>query len=437
MRDPGSEVTELVVEGQMTDAMLRGVGALTHLTSLRVSGSQALTDAGITLLARLPNLRQLDLSGTAITDAGVAALAELHQLEHLSLAWTRVTDAGVRALARCDALQHVNLLGTDCGDGAIATFAGKPQLSVFKSGRATTDDALALFHEYPVFARWQDRDATLTLMSYDDGPNNLLLRGAITDRGVAKLAGLDGLFGLNLDDRALAITGAGLAPLFDLPHLGRLACDARDDAMPVIARMPHLRFLGCQDSEATDAGWAALGASRSIEKIWGRRCYGLANAGFLALSRIPTLDGLSVSCRNVDDTALAALPDFPALRELMPMDIPDAGYRHIARCTALESLMLMYCRDTTDAATEHLVALPALRKYFASYTQITDRTPRLLSRIASLEEVTFDSCAGLTNAGIAELATLPRLRELHVAGQQITSSVRAAFPARVTVHYTV
>ena len=100
---------------------------------------------------------------------------------------------------------------------------------------------------------------------------------------------------------------------------------------------------------------------------------------------MPALRGLSVSCLNVDDDALAALPRFPALRELMPMDVPDAGYRHIGRCRELESLILMYCRDTTDAATEHLTGLSKLTYYFNSYTTITDRTPEILSTMDSLE----------------------------------------------------
>jgi putative membrane protein len=35
---------------------------------------------------------------------------------------------------------------------------------------------------------------------------------------------------------------------------------------------------------------------------------------------MPSLRGLSVSCRNVDDDAISMLPTFPALRELMPME---------------------------------------------------------------------------------------------------------------------
>ena len=109
----------------------------------------------------------------------------------------------------------------------------------------------------------------------------------------------------------------------------------------------------------------------------------------------------------MDDAGVADLPSFPALRELMPMDVPDDGYRHIARCEALESLILMYCRETSDVATEHIVRLPNLKSYFASYTRITDRTPELLSRMDSLERITLDSCSGVTNAGLAHLSRLP------------------------------
>jgi hypothetical protein len=203
--------------------------------------------------------------------------------------------------------------------------------------------------------------------------------------------------------------------------------------MPRIAEMPHLRFLGAQDTAAGDEGFVALSGSRSIEYIWGRRCHNLRRRGFTALADMPSLRGLSVSCLNVDDVGVSALPAFPALKELMPMDIPDAGYRHIGRCEQLESLILMYCRDTTDAATEHITSLRNLSYYFNSYTTITDRTPELLSMMESLERVTFDVCHNLTNAGIVRLARLPGLRELRVSGKGITSEVRTAFAPRVRV----
>src|SRR5262249_42731273 len=149
-----------------------------------------------------------------------------------------------------------------------------------------------------------------------------------------------------------------------------------------------------QDTVTTDDGWVALSASRTLEYIWGRRCYNLRARGFTALSTMPALRALSVSCKNVDDSAIARLPEFPSLRELMPMDVPDEGYRHIGRCDGLESLVLMYCRDTTDRATEHIANLATLKNYYASYTRVTDRTPEILAGIASLETIGLTAIPG-------------------------------------------
>src|SRR5262249_26496165 len=156
----------------------------------------------------------------------------------------------------------------------------KQKLSHFKSGTGVTDAGLPLFHAFPVFKTWQGGDIRMELLDYDAGPSYLMLRGSFTDRGVADLVGLDGLFALNLDDSALAVTAAGLAPLVRLPNLGWLAFDATDEAMPTIAALPNLRFLMCQDTAAGDEGFVALSRSQSLEKIWGRRCYNLRSRGF-------------------------------------------------------------------------------------------------------------------------------------------------------------
>jgi hypothetical protein len=288
----------------------------------------------------------------------------------------------------------------------------------------------------PVFKSWHGGEPEMGLLSYKAGPNYLLLRGTFTDRGMAQLEELAGLFALNLDASELQITAEGLGPLVGLPNLGWLAIDATDASMAYVARMPRLRFLGCQDTVATDDGFIALSKSQSIEYLWGRRCHNLRTKGFTALASMPNLRGLSVSCKYVEDSGVAELPRFPALRELMPMDIPDEGYRHIARCKALESLILMYCRNTGDAATEHLVGLPRLRNYFASYTQITNRTPELLSTIDSLERITLSNCAGVTDLGLARLARLPQLRELRVSGLKISGAITKAFRPGVRVFYS-
>jgi len=429
------QATGLDAHNQMTDAMLERLSHVTSIEELRLGNSKALSDDGVRHLARLPRLRHLDLSMTAVTDRGLAVLRALPELESLNLSWTRVTDAGIANLAGCERLREVHLTGTATGDGALRALAGKPDLAILHTGDGVTDSGLRLLQEYPVFRTWRDGESRIALLSADAQPNHLAIRGAITDAGLAALDGLDGLFALGIDSESIRVSTRGLAALQSLGQLSWLSIDATDETMSAIAALPRLRHLSCQDTSAGDTGFTALSKSRSIESIWGRRCHNLRTAGFIALANMPSLRALSVSCLNVEDRGIAELPAFPALRELMPMDIPDDGYRHIARCADLERLVLMYCRETSDRATEHIAALRKLQRYFASYTKITDRTPEILSGIDSLEEIELYGCPGVTDAGIARLSRLPRLREVKVSGQNVSAGVADVFPPGVKVRW--
>ncbi len=78
------------------------------------------------------------------------------------------------------------------------------------------------------------------------------------------------------------------------------------------------------------------------------------------------------------------------------MDVQDERFRDVGRCEQLEALWCMYCRDTTDTATEHIA-----------------------------------------DAGLAFLARLPRLREVSLDGlPHVTREGAAVFPARVRVEYS-
>lgn len=163
---------------------------------------------------------------------------------------------------------------------------------------------------------------------------------------------------------------------------------------------------------------------------------GFGGRGFLAFSKMPALRSLGVSLGKVSDAALAAFPSFPALRELTPIGLKDDGFRHVGRCRALERLTCMYCRESGDAATEHIVGL-ALRYYYAGLTQITDRSLEILGRMESLEQVELYECKGVTGAGVAHLARLPRLREVHLDSLPgVTFEATKIFPGNVRVVYS-
>jgi hypothetical protein len=434
------QITRLQAGG-ITDAGLGRVSRLEHIIDLQLGNSSFLTDAGLEHLSRMPQLQSLDLGGPrgAITDRGLQVLQNLRDLRRLHLYWQQnISDAGMAHLAALDKLESVDLMGTPAGDAAIRALAGKSQLRSLKTGRNVTDAGLALLHEIPVFKTWQGDDVRYDLMAFEAKPNHLLLDGPFTNAGLESLSGLDGLFGLTFFWHCPVFTSDGLASLKQLDNLGFLGCQDQhcdDEAMRHIAAIPRLRMLMGQGAVAGDAGFEALSRSQTIEYIWGRECPNFTGRGFAALAAMPALRGLGVSCRNVDDEALAMLPRFPALRQLMPMGVSDDGFRHVGRCEQLENLRCMYCRDTGDTATGHIAGLPKLKTYYAGQTKITDRSLEILARMQSLERLEFWDCAGITNAGVAHLASLPRLREITLEVPGVTHEVAELFAAHVHVKF--
>ena len=419
-------VTKLESNGLMTDAALSRITALPHLTSLSLNGSRELTDDGLRHLARMPQLEHLSLTGAKITDRGLSVLSALPNLRSFELNWQRdISDAGVAHLRSCERLERVDLMGSQTGDGAIDALQGKPALRDFKSGRLVTDNGLRLLRNFPAYQ--------------PGGRGELLIDGPFTDEGLSALVDLHGIGAIDLFWHVTGVTGAGFAHLASLPGLEALGADgalATDEAMAHIASMPALRKLRAQEAAATDAGFVALSRSRTLEGFWGRECPHFGDRGFRALSTMPTLRELGVGCRNVSDAALSSLPDFPALQSLTPIGISDPGFRHIGRCKTIDRLTCMYCRDTTDAATEQIIGLP-LRYYYAGLTQITNRSLELLGRIQTLQQVEFYETKGITDAGLPFLAQLPALREVAIdSAPGVTLEGTRVFPAHVRVRYS-
>ena len=276
-------------------------------------------------------------------------------------------------------------------------------------------------------------------MKPEGGGHHLMIDGPFTGRGLERLTVLCGLSSLSFFWHTSELAPRDLAPLSALPNLQFFGCSGElcnDEAMRSIAAIPRLRMLLAQGTVATDDGFAALARSRTLEYVWGRECPNLQSRGFAALARMPALRGLAVSCQHVDDSALAELPRSTTLTELLPMDVGDEGFRHVGQCAGLESLWCMYCRDTTDRATEHIVGLPRLKRYYAGASRITDRSLELLSRMPTLERVEIYECLDVSNHGLAFLATLPKLREIALAGlPRVTRVGTHVFPQHVHVDY--
>lgn len=414
----------LDANGLMTDRALANVATLDHVTGLSLGGSRELTDDGLLHLSRMPQLEILNLSeypGGKLTDRGLEALRRLPNLRGFAMTWQAgISDAGVANLRYCEQLEKVNLMGSPTGDGAIEALRGKTRLREFQTGRLVTDAGLALLPDLPALVK-------------------LLIDGPFTDAGLASVTQLAGVTDLDLFWHVERMSAAGFGHLAQMTNLQSLACDGKlcdDAAMAHIGMMPRLRHLRAQEASATDDGFVALAASKTLEGFWGRECAGFGDRGFLAFSTMPALRSLGVSLAKVSDGALASLTSFPALRELTPIRLKDDGFRHVGRCARLERLTCMYCRESGDAATAHIAGL-ALKYYYAGLTQITDRSLEILGRMDSLEQIDLYECNGITDAGIAFLAKLPRLREVNLDSLPgVTFEGTKVFGKEVRVKYS-
>ncbi len=92
-------------------------------------------DAGLAVLAKMPNLTRLYLQGTAVGDKGLEQLKGLKHLEYLNLGGTSVTDAGIGQLAALEGLHTVYLWQTKVTpDGAKQLQDAGESLQVFLGG---------------------------------------------------------------------------------------------------------------------------------------------------------------------------------------------------------------------------------------------------------------------------------------------------------------
>jgi hypothetical protein len=436
-------LTGLEANNMMDDAAMATLTAVPHVRALKLHGSNRLTDNGLRHLAAFGELEEIALGGwhSPMTDAGFSALRALPRLRSVHAYWSRhITDAGIReTLSPCPMLEDVNFMGAPVGDGPIEALAGKPNVSRLFAGSAVTDAMLARLQAYPRFSRWSGGEPRYSLMEFQAGPTHLGLQGSFSAPALRALQSLHGLFALKLEWKPGTLASGILGQLAPMEQLGFLGIDGDtcdDEAMRQIATLPRLKMLLAQGPVAGDAGFQGLSRSATLEYYWGRECPNLSGRGFAAMAAMPALKGLAVSCKHVDDQALATLPGFPSLQSLVPMDVTDDGFRHIGRCNRLEELWCMYCQDTGDAAVDHIAPL-RLKTYYAGATKISDRGLSVLATMSTLERIHLHYCQGVTDAGVRRLARLPHLRELTIEGSRnVTRAGVTGFPPPVLIRYS-
>jgi hypothetical protein len=108
----------------LTNNSMDVIGTLTNLEVLRLYYCKWITDAGLSKLANLVNLKELDLTAWNITDKGLSSLQGLTKLQVLNLSFTGISDRGISYLAHFAQLETLDLSNTAITDTGINTLIG-------------------------------------------------------------------------------------------------------------------------------------------------------------------------------------------------------------------------------------------------------------------------------------------------------------------------
>jgi hypothetical protein len=124
----------------ITDASLEHVKNLKQLRCLKLIDSKV-SDAGLRCVSKLENLDGLYLSGTQFTDAGISYLCSLTKIDELYLDGTNVTGACLQDLAAIKSLRVLRLDNTQvCGEGLVH-LAQMPKLEMVIMRNTPISDA--------------------------------------------------------------------------------------------------------------------------------------------------------------------------------------------------------------------------------------------------------------------------------------------------------
>ncbi len=130
------------------DRGLRHLASLVRLERLDFDGVEV-TGEGLKALARLEQLRILNLHQTRIDAAGLRRLAALRKLEMFRAGGPGITDQGVEVLRQLPSLRFVHLMDAPLTDAGLQHFHEMTQLESLQhlDRVAVTDAGLAALHK--------------------------------------------------------------------------------------------------------------------------------------------------------------------------------------------------------------------------------------------------------------------------------------------------
>lgn len=224
---------DLTMVRGVTDESLALLSGITTLENLSLDNCRSVTNRGLVEVAKLKNIRSVNLVSTQVDDAGLIVLANAKNLQSLSLKFTKVKGTGFTSLAALPKLASLTLNPNrntaDKTDLDLAPLGkGFPALKELEIG----GNRIANEHLAPLANLKNLEKLEFRTIGYTQ----------ITDAGLAFLAELSKLRSINLNG-SVKVSDAGIAHFSKLLRLqkidlGRTAVTA--ESAKVLGKLPAL-----------------------------------------------------------------------------------------------------------------------------------------------------------------------------------------------------
>lgn len=275
-----------------------------------IPGSEKITSVGWSAIASL-DLRSLRIPQSSVRDNDVAKIAKMPELRQIDLSETEITDKAIESFAGTS-IEDINLrlclnISDDCGTAlANAKHLHNLDLSQTNIGDETVKKVSAL---------------DLQLLSVPSCN--------VTDKGLESLAHTKSLTALSLDGTPVTEKGISSLNNLDLEKLSVDSCRSFNDACldTVISNHPHLRYLTISNTKVT---------AKSVRRI-------------TELKNLQGLNLASLSLKDEDIKPLMSALHLSSL-DLAENAITDKSLVELSRMKSLKKLQLSGCNSVSKAA---------------------------------------------------------------------------------------
>jgi internalin A len=363
------KISAIPNENGLRDAAKAAAISIKNLTLSELPAAEDVKE----LTTYFKNLIKLDVSGCTLSDQILELLCEFKNLEYLSLKNTyveNVTADGFKHLAKLPNLRDLDLSETDIGDEVFQHIAALTTLTKLK---LVGCEEITDFKYLASLKNLEDLDLSGTSIGDVDfqvvtslkALTKLALSGchSITQDGFKHLAALPNLQDLDLS--MTVITDAELQHVVALKGLTSLELEECEnitaDGIKQLAKLQGLQYLCLNGTNIDDAGLQNIATLKALIKLDLEYCRDITTNGFISLVNLQQLLVLNVESTNIDDNGLKLITFMKGLSKLNLKDCENITMNGFKLLTNLYKLQVLNLSSTKIGDAELLSLVSSLK----------------------------------------------------------------------------